>query len=159
MRAQSTSSADAPPLTAVQFAWLRFVQSALDLRRTHKQVLGMALKYKPFAASKQLVNAAKSNPPVGKGAHGSGVYLIQGALIDLGFELPISTRKHHRPDGIYGKETSQVVLQYQTLRRLKKPDGIVGRETMEALDNDMSSGSHPIPLKPPVPKAAGAAPG
>jgi peptidoglycan hydrolase-like protein with peptidoglycan-binding domain len=109
------------------------------------------LLYQPFASSSRLVAAARSNPPLAQGAHGPAVLLIQGALIDLGFKLPRSTVKTGTPDGIFGRETTKVLGEYQTSRKLKKVDGILGRDTLLTLDKDMMANAHPVPLKPPVP--------
>lgn len=94
----------------------------------------MSLLYPPFVASTRLMAAAKSQPPMGAGAQGSGVLLLQGALLDLGFKLPRSIRKAGKPDGIFGQETTKAVIDFQKSRKLKNVDGVVGRETMEALD-------------------------
>ncbi len=50
------------------------------------------LIYRPFAASVELNQAARNNPPLHRGARGTAVALLQGALI-----------------GIYGLETEQTV--------------------------------------------------
>jgi peptidoglycan hydrolase-like protein with peptidoglycan-binding domain len=94
----------------------------------------VSLLYKPFASSSGLIAAAKNNPPLAQGAHGPAVLLIQGALLDLGFKMPRSTIKTGGPDGVYGRETTKVVTEYQTSRKLKNADGVMGRDTMLALD-------------------------
>jgi hypothetical protein len=61
-------------------------------------VLGeeMPLLFKPFSACAQLVAVAKGSPTLHEGHHGSGVRLVQGALLDLGYPLVRSTKKSHR---------------------------------------------------------------
>lgn len=129
---------------------------SLDARVVQSLVwLAVALLYPRFRASTQLLAAAKSQPPpIGRGAHGGGVLMIQGALLDLGFKLPRSTRKTGKPDGIFGQESAQAMSDYQKSRKLKNVDGVVGRETMEALDKDMLALAHPASLSPPVPVPA-----
>jgi Putative peptidoglycan binding domain len=61
------------------------------------------------------------------------VALLQGALIDLGYKLPKSTRKHGAPDGLFGYETELSLLSFQGSNELVA-DGIAGRRTVEQLD-------------------------
>jgi peptidoglycan hydrolase-like protein with peptidoglycan-binding domain len=113
------------------------------------------LIYPPFAASTQMVNAAKNNPPLRQGSRGIGVGLLQGALIDLNFKLPNSTKKTGRPDGAYGPETERAVTNFQLLYKVGQighvapaPDGVAGKNTLAALDKLMVGKTA---LKPPVP--------
>ena len=65
----------------------------------------MALKSPRFASSTALQNAARSAPPIRRGASGQHVIAIQQAFIDLGFGMEISTKKTGKADGIFGGET------------------------------------------------------
>lgn len=99
------------------------------------------LKSVPFAGHPRLEAAYDNNPPIKRGARGEAVGKVQQALIDDGFDMPISTRKTGAPDGIFGRETFRVVKQFQGKYGLKQ-DGIVGRETLGKMDQ-LSSGQAP----------------
>jgi hypothetical protein len=113
------------------------------------------LKYPPFAASAAIEAASRSRPPLQVGSRGPGVAILQGALIDLGYKLPRTLRSLGRPDGIYGKETSDAVVAFQSRKGLKlKHDGIAGKDTVAALDQAMLKltgplGPSPSPVAPP----------
>jgi hypothetical protein len=77
------------------------------------------------------------------------VRLIQQALIDLGYPLPISIREYGSPDGIYGPETEGGVRAFQKFEPPLRVDGIVGKNTMTALDGLLPN---PAPRLPPLPK-------
>jgi hypothetical protein len=69
------------------------------------------------------------------GEVGAAVQLLQAALIDLDFRMPISTRKNGgAPDGIYGPETAQTMLAFQTRYDLDR-DGVAGAQTLGILDD------------------------
>jgi peptidoglycan hydrolase-like protein with peptidoglycan-binding domain len=106
----------------------RVVQRALSAKEKAKD-----LKAARFAGDPQLEDAFDNSPPLRWGSRGDGVAKVQQALIDSGFQMPISTRKSGSPDGIYGKETWGTVKQFQGIHSLKV-DGKVGRETMGRLD-------------------------
>ena len=60
--------------------------------------------------------------------------ILQRALDDLGFSMPISApRKAAPPDGIYGQETAATVRKFQQREGLGV-DGIAGRQTLTRLD-------------------------
>lgn len=80
----------------------------------------MALAYPPFTASKDIRNASMNKPPLKTGSSGGGVYILQASLIDLGYKMPISTKKTGFPDGKYGNETVAAVIQYQKDAMAKK---------------------------------------
>jgi hypothetical protein len=61
------------------------------------------------------------------------VAAIQQGLIDLGFPMPISTKRFGVPDGIFGNETMSQVQAFQRQQSLT-PDGIAGKYTMAKLD-------------------------
>ena len=49
-----------------------------------------------------------------RGSTGRHVHLVQMALIDLGFAMPISTlSQDYSPDGVFGVETEAVVKAFQ----------------------------------------------
>lgn len=80
--------------------------------------------------------AAINKPPIEKGCTGAGVEALQGALQDLGYDLPVSTGNGtKRPDGIFGKETGAAVRAFQADQKLAV-DGDVGKDTMHALDEE-----------------------
>ncbi len=112
----------------------------------------MPLQYPPFAASSRIQDAFKNLPTMKRRESGPGVVLVQTALLDLGYKLPISTRKTGKPDGVYGDETHAVVIQFQKDKKLKH-DGIAGNKTLEKLDQLMvaKSGKNPVPSPPVAP--------
>lgn len=94
----------------------------------------MALTNPRFSANRELVAASENNPSLKKGAKGEAVAILQQALLDLGFAMPISTGVGIRlPDGAYGKETEAAVRAFQRTNRLHE-DGIAGRETLKQLE-------------------------
>ncbi len=112
----------------------------------------MALTYAPFLAVERIRKAARNLPWMAFGEHGSAVAVLQGALIDLGYKMPISTRKTGMPDGIYGKETKSAVKQFQIDKTLKGKDGIAGQQVFTKLDASLSSKKGPPKVKPAKPK-------
>lgn len=116
----------------------------------------MSLTFPPFAAVEAIRNAAKNSPPLKFGDKGPAVAVLQGGLMDLGYKLPVSTRKTGFPDGDYGKETKDRVFQFQTDAKLTKKDGIAGKETILEMDKRLAAKtakpiSPPKPPNPPVP--------
>ncbi|MCO5093508.1 peptidoglycan-binding domain-containing protein [Bosea sp. (in: a-proteobacteria)] len=108
----------------------------------------MALKSPRFASNAALQNAARSAPPIRRGANGQHVAAIQQAFIDLGLGMAISTKKAGKADGIFGGETESRVWQFQARMGLTR-DGIVGRDTMAKLDELLpTAGPPPKPLPP-----------
>jgi peptidoglycan hydrolase-like protein with peptidoglycan-binding domain len=93
----------------------------------------MALQSSRLSRHPRLQAAAANHPPLHEGDTGGGVETVQQALVDLGFPLPISTRKTGFPDGIYGKETLAAVRAFQA-REGVHHDGIAGRDTLHRLD-------------------------
>lgn len=109
----------------------------------------MALKSPRFVNNARLQKAADNNPAMLRGEKGEAVRLLQQALIDLGFEMPISVRKYGSPDGIFGDETVKKVREFQAKQTLKQ-DGIAGRDTFTRLDQLLPN---PAPPLPPLPNA------
>ena len=96
-----------------------------------------------FRNNQRLQQAANNNPPMRIGEQGQAVQLVQQALIDLDLSLPVSTKKGTRePDGVFGTETRDVVIQFQTGNDLKN-DGIVGTDTLRSLDGYFQESSSP----------------
>ena len=78
----------------------------------------MALNSPRFASNSRLQAASENNPPMRRGERGTAVRLVQQALIDLGYPLPISTRRHGSPDGMYESETVGAIRSFQRAERL-----------------------------------------
>ncbi len=93
----------------------------------------MALTSPRFASIQQCRDAANNSPPLRLGSNGPGVAAVQQGLIDLGFPMPLSTRRFGVPDGIFGGETGSAVQAFQRQQSLS-PDGSVGKNTMTKLD-------------------------
>jgi peptidoglycan hydrolase-like protein with peptidoglycan-binding domain len=78
------------------------------------------------------------------GATGVAVTLIQQALTDAGFPLPV-----HGADGIFGSETRQALMNFQRASSLSV-DGKVGPATMSALNALFTGGAPSLPPAVPV---------
>ncbi len=95
----------------------------------------MPLNSPRFTRSPRLQKAADNNPPVGTGETSEAVRIIQMALVDLGFPMPITTNAGQKlPDGIFGSETARTVRAFQAANGLSA-DGVVGRDTMNRLES------------------------
>jgi len=94
----------------------------------------MALRAGRFSVNGRLQNASNSTPSLKQGEKGDAVAIVQQALVDLGFAMPLTTRNGLTlPDGIFGAETTRVVKRFQSKFGLVV-DGVVGRQTMAKLD-------------------------
>lgn len=94
----------------------------------------MAFRCARFSSEPDIVRASANNPCLRQGSQGEGVRVLQLALIDLGFEMPVSTHSGTiLADGIYGAETLKTVIAFQRANGLD-PDGVVGTHTLERLD-------------------------
>jgi hypothetical protein len=66
------------------------------------------------------------------------VAAVQQALIDLGFLMPISTKRFGVPDGIFASESTSRVWAFQKQQVTNgfhlTTDGVVGKDTMARLD-------------------------
>lgn len=114
----------------------------------------MGLQHPAFKNVGRIRRAAMNSPAMGWGERGPAVTLLQGALVDLGYKLPISLKKGV-PDGVYGNETLGAVKKFQSKETLK-PDGVAGRNTWAKLDARMvklktkkKTPSKPLPVAPP----------
>lgn len=94
----------------------------------------MALTSARFAGNVRLQRASENSPVMRQGETGDAVVLIQDALIDLGYPMPLSTRNGEAlPDGIFGQETKKRVAEFQRDEHLMQ-DGVPGRNTLHVLD-------------------------
>lgn len=107
----------------------------------------MPLKSPRFQPNQRLQRAAENSPPINVGEKGEAVRLVQQALIDLGFPMPLSTRRFGSPDGVYGQETIKQAKAFQIKFHLS-PDGGTGRQTMGKLDELLPSAGVPLPPLP-----------
>jgi len=98
-----------------------------------------------FKWNEQLQAAALNAPALWRGARGTGVHLLQFALLDLGHNMPRSTGQAMSPDGIFGSETRDVVKAFQHKAGLTV-DGVVGGQTMAKLDALFSKHGHEVRL-------------
>ena len=101
----------------------------------------MALQCARFSSEPDIVRASTNSPPLRQGSRGEGVRVLQLALIDLGFAMPISTENGASlPDGIFGAETLRTVMAFQRANALVA-DGIAGAHTIERLDRVIAAQS------------------
>ncbi len=112
----------------------------------------MPLSYPPFVASDRIRKAAANSPWMGQGETSSAVGILQGALADLGYKLPITFKKTGLPDGIFGKETKGVVYQFQVDQKLASKDGVAGSQTFSRLDTLLAAKKKPPKVIPAPPK-------
>jgi hypothetical protein len=107
----------------------------------------MPLTSPRFRNEPELLSVAVNRSALRRGARGRHVHLVQMALLDLGFAMPVSTRSDHfSPDGIYGAETERVVSDFQGSTPGLSVDGTVGHETLLALDRRHPDFTHRINL-------------
>jgi peptidoglycan hydrolase-like protein with peptidoglycan-binding domain len=111
----------------------------------------MALTSPRFVDNMRLQAAAMNDPPMRPGETGDAVAIVQQALSDLGYPMPISfdTGSAH---GIYGRETEATVRQFQIDQGFppQGQDGRAGRDTLGLLDSLFP----PDPPQPPHPKGS-----
>jgi len=109
----------------------------------------MTLVSDRFARSSRLQAAARNAPPLKKNEPDrEAVALVQQALVDVGFAMPI-TMARGKPDGIYGDETVNTVARFQTQQALQR-DGQAGHDTLHRLDSLFP----PVGAAPQVPTPA-----
>ena len=109
----------------------------------------MPLTSPRFKNERELIFVEAGRDVLRRGSTGRHVHLVQMALIDLGFAMPISTlSRDYSPDGVYGVETEGVVKAFQ--RSVPppglKPDGVIGRLTLRELDKRHPRFTHRINL-------------
>ena len=111
----------------------------------------MSLMSSHFRGDQRILLAQQNAPPLRKGLAEHAVRLLQQALIDLGYPMPISTEKYKTPDGVgtpdgdYGGETRSKVWQFQKDNDLGK-DGVAGKNTITKIDELLFAKR--IPMKP-----------
>ena len=94
----------------------------------------MPLTAPRFVKNQRLQKASNNQPPLSMGETSKGVRDLQQALIDLGFDMPISTHRGSKPpDGIFGNETKSKLIAFQKKQGLVA-DGVAGKHTLEQLD-------------------------
>lgn len=120
--------------------------------RLKREKTTMPLSYPPFVASDRIRKAAENSPQMAHGEQGKAVAILQGALIDLGYKMPISTRDNGFPDGVFGSETKATVYQFQVDKKLNGKDGVAGRETFTRLDVLLMAKKGPPKVIPTPPK-------
>jgi peptidoglycan hydrolase-like protein with peptidoglycan-binding domain len=103
----------------------------------------MPLTSPRFKDNAQLQKAAANSPPLRSGHTGEGVRLVQQALTDLGYALPITYQRSGSPDGIYGAETSAAIKDLQRKHSLGA-DGVAGKDTMAKLDELLPTAGKPL---------------
>jgi hypothetical protein len=107
----------------------------------------MALASPRFKTSDTLKNVEANRAVLQKGSAGRAVHLVQMALVDLGYQMPITTaRVSHSPDGIFGEETKQVVKKFQKDTGTLTDDGVVGQGTLRELDRRFANFQHRVRL-------------
>lgn len=109
----------------------------------------MPLALPRFKNERELIAVESGRAALKRGSTGRHVHLVQMALIDLGFAMPISTlSQDYSPDGVFGVETEAVVKAFQ--RSVPppglKPDGVVGQLTLRELDKRFPRFTHQINL-------------
>ena len=106
----------------------------------------MALTSPRFKSSDTLKNVEANRTVLAQGANGRAVHLVQMALTDLKFPMPLSTGRADRsPDGIYGGETLAAIKKFQKSNNLKD-DGVLGQKTIRVLDQRFSGFQHRVRL-------------
>jgi hypothetical protein len=107
----------------------------------------MPLNSPRFAWNLRLQSAYNNSPPLHYGDNGEDVRLIQQALIDLGYPMPVSTQRYGSPDGIYGNETVAKLQQFQRAQHIAA-DGIAGHDTLGKLDTLLPNAAPRLPALP-----------
>jgi peptidoglycan hydrolase-like protein with peptidoglycan-binding domain len=89
-----------------------------------------------FNRNVRLVEASSnSSRPLAEGESGEAVAIVQLALFDLGYKLPITTGGGRTlPDGIFGRETLSAIRDFQWSNGLAV-DGLAGPRTLTALED------------------------
>jgi peptidoglycan hydrolase-like protein with peptidoglycan-binding domain len=136
---QATLAPAAAPMAPAAQAILRLQRTAGNratvamLQRREVAVGLSGLRSKRFAGDETLQKAFDEDPPLRRPARGEAVKKVQQALADEGYDMPRSFDRKGKPDGIYGKETVQVVLDFQRRYGLDET-GEVGRQVLGKLD-------------------------
>lgn len=108
----------------------------------------MALQSALLSGNPRLEEAAAGGPSVKKRPPNddpSAVKAIQRALVELGHKLPNSFSSGE-PDGLFGEETFNRVMDYQKKvfpGQWQEWDGRVGKKTLEKMDAELPRGEEP----------------
>lgn len=114
---------------------------------------GNDLQSPRFSGDNVLEACLDNEQVLSNGSSGAAVALIQQALIDAGFPLPL-----FGADGIFGNETKTALQNFQRASSLSA-DGRLGPNTMSALDSLFTKGApqlapaipvNPAPVTPPA---------
>jgi Putative peptidoglycan binding domain len=107
----------------------------------------MALTSVRFMNEPALQRIEAGNDILMRGMSGRHIHLLQMALIDLGFAMPISTGSpDYSPDGVYGVETESVVREFQRRNPPLATDGKLGQNTIRAIDRQIGGFKHRVRL-------------
>jgi hypothetical protein len=107
----------------------------------------MALASPRFRSEATLAKVEANHTVLKQGSTGTPVHLVQMALLDLDFKMPISTgNPNNSPDGIFGEETKQAVKKFQKDSGTLTDDGIVGPKTIRELDRLFPGFQHRVRL-------------
>jgi len=91
-----------------------------------------------WADNTRLQAAVRNSPPLSVGEHGEAVALLQGALVEQGYVMPLSTRPDSSMDGVWGSETTAAVRAFQVEAGVRPVGGWeAGSKTLRALDARM----------------------
>jgi peptidoglycan hydrolase-like protein with peptidoglycan-binding domain len=107
----------------------------------------MIFQAKRFQGNARLSGAGDNSPAMRYGETGQAVRLVQQALHDLNYPMPVSIDESGAPDGIFGYETRGTVWQFQFDQKLADVDGVVGNQTLTRLD-ELLKGRPYTPLAP-----------
>ena len=107
----------------------------------------MALNSPRFKGEHAFERIDQGHDIIARGATGRHIHILQMALIDLGFPMPISTMsRHYSPDGVYGAETEAVVAKFQKVNPPLQEDGEVGLNTLRKIDDLVGGFKHRVRL-------------
>lgn len=107
----------------------------------------MALTSPRFKNESQLARIESGHDILTRGSSGRHVHLLQMALIDLGFAMPISTASQDfSPDGSYGRETEAAVVAFQKKNPTLQHDGKIGQKTIREIDKQIGGFKHRVRL-------------
>ncbi|OCC05835.1 hypothetical protein BA190_06290 [Labrys sp. WJW] len=105
----------------------------------------MALTSVRFKNEPSLQRIEAGNDVLLRGMSGRHVHLLQMALIDLGFAMPVSTQSQdYSPDGVYGIETETVVKAFQRRNPPLADDGKLGQATIREIDKQIGGFKHRV---------------
>jgi len=110
-----------------------FEPSLTQLNSTIDSNSKIALSSNRYRGNPRLQTAFHNLPPIRYGEKGEAISLIQSGLVEEGFTMPNSTLDSGEMDGIFGAETLNNIIAFQTKHHLEI-DGVVGKQTLGKLD-------------------------